>query len=145
MLHSTQIFFRTCKYYTWGSFCCIIIIALDSVVCGVHCAHTHTRTHTCTHTHTHTRTHPCTYAHTHIRWKEQESYIDSLLSMLESSSASEVAKLKDSESKLQLQVQELTKRELDLKVHSTPTFILYISYSGKFLRGPIFVISQMIP
>ena len=46
-----------------------------------------------------------------FRWKEQESYIDSLLSKLESSSASEVAKLKDSESKLQLQVQESTRRE----------------------------------
>ena len=53
--------------------------------------------------------HICT--HTHTRWKEQESYIDSLLSKLESSSASEVAKLKDSESKLQLQVQESTRRE----------------------------------
>ena len=51
------------------------------------------------------------YAHTLYRWKEQESYIDSLLSKLESSSASEVAKLKDSESKLQLQVQESTRRE----------------------------------
>ena len=126
--------------------------ALDSVVCGVHCAHTHAHTHTHIHTHmythTHTRTHthtyPCTYAHTHTRWKEQESYIDSLLLMLESSSASEVAKLKDSESKLQLEVQELTKRELDLKVYSTPTFILYILYSGKFSRGPIFAVSQMI-
>ena len=54
-----------------------------------------------------THTHACA----HIRWKEQESYIDSLLSKLESSSASEVAKLKDSESKLQLQVQESTRRE----------------------------------
>ena len=51
------------------------------------------------------------HTHTHTRWKEQEAYVDSLLSKLESSSASEVAKLKDSESKLQLQVQESTRRE----------------------------------
>ena len=50
---------------------------------------------------------------THCRWKEQEAYIDSLLSKLESSSASEVAKLKDSESpcKFQLEVKDSTRRE----------------------------------
>lgn len=53
----------------------------------------------------------CTHTCTHTRWKEQESYIDSLLSKLKSSSASEVAKLKDSESKLHLQVEELKRRE----------------------------------
>ena len=71
------------------------------------------------------RTHTLYCPHVHNRWKEQESYIDSLLSKLESSGASEVAKLKDSESKLQLQVQESTRREQDLKVNSPPTFILY--------------------
>ena len=59
----------------------------------------------------HSRTHTLIHTLHYTRWKEQESYIDSLLSKLESSSASEVAKLKDSESKLQLQVQESTRRE----------------------------------
>ena len=45
------------------------------------------------------------------RWKEQEAYIDHLLSKLESSGANEVAKLRESENKLQLQVQESTRRE----------------------------------
>ena len=38
-------------------------------------------------------------------------YVDSLLAKLESSSAEDVARLRESESKLQLQVQELTRRE----------------------------------
>ena len=45
------------------------------------------------------------------RWKDQEAYIDHLLSKLESSGANEVAKLKESEAKLQLQIQESTRRE----------------------------------
>ncbi len=47
----------------------------------------------------------------HCRWKEQDAYIDHLLSVLDSSSAAEVAKLKDSESKLQQRVEEFTRRE----------------------------------
>ena len=46
-----------------------------------------------------------------FRWREQEAYIDQLLSKLESSGAEEVAKLKESESKLQLRIQESTRRE----------------------------------
>jgi hypothetical protein len=44
-------------------------------------------------------------------WKEQDSYIDSLLAKLENSAAAEVTRLKESELKLQSQVQELTRRE----------------------------------
>ncbi|XP_019862866.1 PREDICTED: pre-mRNA-splicing regulator WTAP-like [Amphimedon queenslandica] len=44
-------------------------------------------------------------------WKEQDAVIDSLLAKLENSSAEEVIKLKDSEARLQSQVQELTRRE----------------------------------
>lgn len=44
-------------------------------------------------------------------WKEQETYIESLLAKLENSSAEDVARLRESECKLQLQVQELTRRE----------------------------------
>ncbi len=53
-----------------------------------------------------------TYSHQPLsRWKEQESFIDQLLSKLESSGADEVTKLKESENKLQLRVQESTRRE----------------------------------
>jgi len=45
------------------------------------------------------------------KWKEQDAYIDHLLSKLEASGANEVAKLKESEAKLQLQIQESTRRE----------------------------------
>ena len=45
------------------------------------------------------------------RWKEQDAYIDHLLSVLDSSGAAEVAKLKESESKLQQRVEEFTRRE----------------------------------
>lgn len=44
-------------------------------------------------------------------WKEQDSYIDSILTKLENSSADEVIRLKECEAKLQLQVHELTRRE----------------------------------
>lgn len=50
------------------------------------------------------------------RWKEQDEYIDYLLSVLDSSGADEVAKLKESESKLQQQVEEFTRRENVLKM-----------------------------
>lgn len=45
------------------------------------------------------------------RWKEQEAYIDHILSKLEASGADQVAKLKESENKLQLRIQESTRRE----------------------------------
>lgn len=44
-------------------------------------------------------------------WAEQDAYVDSILAKLENSSADDVARLRDSESKLQLQVQELKRRE----------------------------------
>ena len=45
------------------------------------------------------------------RWKEQDAYIDTLLTKLEAADTEEIIKLKDSESKLQLQIQESTRRE----------------------------------
>ncbi len=45
------------------------------------------------------------------RWKEQEAYVEQLLTKLEACGADEVSKLKDSESKLQLRIQESTRRE----------------------------------
>ena len=45
------------------------------------------------------------------RWKEQDSYVDHLLSQLEAAGAEEVAKLKDNETRLQLRVQEAQRRE----------------------------------
>ncbi|CAI8046295.1 Pre-mRNA-splicing regulator WTAP [Geodia barretti] len=45
------------------------------------------------------------------RWKEQDSYIDHLLSQLEAAGAEEVAKLKENETRLQLRVQEAQRRE----------------------------------
>ena len=101
--------------------------------------------------------------HTHTRWKEQEAYVDSLLSKLESSSASEVAKLKDSESKLQLQVQESTRREnvlnmrlatkqqemQDLMVNSpAPTNFVLLSYvftSQLFLYAFPMILKLLLP
>ena len=50
------------------------------------------------------------------RWKDQDEYIDYLLSVLDSSGADEVAKLKESENKLQQQVEEFTRRENVLKM-----------------------------
>lgn len=46
-----------------------------------------------------------------LKWKEQDAYVDQLLSRLEASGAEEVARLRESEAKLQLQVQESTRRE----------------------------------
>ena len=46
-----------------------------------------------------------------LSWKDQDNYIESLLAKLENSSAEDVARLRESECKLQLQVQELTRRE----------------------------------
>ena len=63
---------------------------------------------------------PSVHAHTLLtwsgwctwhRWKEQDAYIDHLLSVLDSSGAAEMAKLKESESKLQQRVEEFTRRE----------------------------------
>lgn len=45
------------------------------------------------------------------RWKEQDAYIDTLLTKLEAADTEEITKLKESESKLQLQIQESTRRE----------------------------------
>ena len=49
--------------------------------------------------------------HLPLRWKEQEAYIDHLLSLLEAAGADEVAKLKETEQRLQLRVQEAQRRE----------------------------------
>ncbi len=46
-----------------------------------------------------------------FRWKDQEAFIEQLLSKLESSGAGEVSKLKESENKLQLRIQESTRCE----------------------------------
>lgn len=52
------------------------------------------------------------YVHSpNCRWKEQEAFVEQLLSKLETSGAGEMSKLRESENKLQLRIQESTRRE----------------------------------